>query len=1413
MKKGLHAAFRLAQFAGIVLCLAVCLPASVAGPTVLYSFSNSVGQAPASRMVLASDGNLYGTTLRGGANGAGSIFRLALPGSLSNLYSFPPATNSSGETNYDLGPNDLVQGTDGNFYGTTRLGGSNFSGTIFKLSPSGFFTLLHTFAAETLNAQGYETSADGAMPVGALTQGNDGNFYGTTRYGGSNDAGTIFQVTPNGAFTGLYSFILPATGSVATSGAVPNALTLGSDGAFYGTTQQGGPINAGTFFKFTVAGGFTQLYSFNDDTPGNDPITPNSTLVQGANGVFFGTTAYGGTQGGGCIFEITNTGGANVLCSFPELNAGASETLILGSDGIFYGTTAENGVNGQGMLFRSTPQGDYSGYSFSALDTNADNADGANPSAGLTADDVGNYYGTCAAGGTNGSGLIFQILSPTFIPPSFFPSTNWPPAQTNTLVGSSVALSYLAQGIAPISYQWLLNGTNALTNGGDISGSTSGTLTIDPVFSRDIGSYALVISNTWGALTSSVTALTIKPPGITIVSPKPNARTTSRLFSGTATSAPLFPGTPPNLNHLTGVMYSFTNLFSGSNITGTAAVTLGTNSFDWSFTATPFPGTNILSVQSEDASGNISAMASVTFFYEASSRLTILKTGSGTGSFTITNGAVLNLGQSYSITARPLASVFSNWYVGGVISYKPTVQFIMQSNLVLTADFMARQLPVAVITSPKAHERTDALFLEGIAGSSPLLPGASPANVHLTNVVYWLSNGMTGSVITGVAALANGLTFSDWSIAVTNLPGVGPAVQSASSGTMPVLPGTNTLLVQVWDASGGVSAIVSRTFFYKVPALFTLTNAGNGTGTFLAASLVAGDTPPTNGAMLNIGERYKLTAIPGKTSLFVNWLSSSGASSTAPVNSFIMQSNLVLTATFVEIPPVLTVSTPAAHFRTSAPVFAGTASGHLPIANVICALANTNGLAKLTAGANGISNWSVALAPVPGTNYFSAYCVDANSNRSASIYREFFYNVPARLTVTQAGTGSGSFRGAALVAGNTAPADGAKLYIGEGYRITALPDKTSLFSNWVGAAGGSVLEKSGAPSLSFVMQSNLVLTATFITNFFPPLAGTYYGLFFPSSAVGVNTSGMLYNLVLRDTGAFSGKFLTPAGNYAFATSFSASGSADFSAGPFRATLNLDTATSQITGTVSESGVTAGLVADRASNILASAEYTMLFSPSNDVSTNLPPGDGYALVTNHGGVVMLSGALSDGTHFNQTVPVSRGSCVPVYSSLYTQNTNTDRGLLLGWIDLTNLQAAAPTNALTWIKQKKLYHSPALYTNGFTNILSTRGAPWIAPPAGTPALSFTNGELVLSNTDLFLAFTNISVSDDKLADSGGLPTNSLTGTIDFKTGLLTVVFGDGKGRATDSALGALLQDATNAGGFFLTPTNAGSMNLQP
>jgi uncharacterized repeat protein (TIGR03803 family) len=1387
----------------VIASFLVTVPArSSETPTVLYTFTapvltnappvtNSDGIAPASRMVLASDGNLYGTTLHGGANGAGSIFRMTLTGSFSNIYSFPAATNSSGEVVYDLAPNDLTQGTNGNFYGTTGRGGSNFTGTIFEISPSGSFATLHTFAAEITNSSGRVTSADGATPTGALAQGNDGNFYGTTRYGGANGTGTIFQTTPGGAFTSLYSFPKTVAGAPTTNATVPNALVLGANGAFYGTTQEGGVDDAGTFFTFTTTGGFVQIYSFDGQSASNNPITPNSALVQGANGYFYGTSAYGGSQGGGAIFQITNigTGVVTLLHSFPQLDAGVGAALTLGADGNVYGTTAANGLNGEGTLFRMTPAGGVGVFSFGALDTNSDNAGGANPSAALTADSVGNLYGTCAAGGTNGSGVLFQISDTNFIPPFFLSVSNPPPATINLLAGASLTLSNDVQGLAPLACQWLRNGTN-LTDNGDILGSQTTTLIINPVSAPAVGSYALVISDVWGALTSSVTVLTVSPPGVSISTPAPNASISAPAFAGTATIAPFTNNFGPI--QLTNVIFSISNTFTSSSITGLVNVTAGAGgASNWSFTAMPYSGTNVLTVQSVDVTGNISPAATRSFFYEMSAPLTVLTTGSGTGSFTITDGEELNLGKTYSITANPISSAFLTWDYNGFLSYDPTLSFVMESNLVLTADFMSRQPPAVFISFPTSDARTGVSVFDGTAESSPVLRGVNSNNVRLTNVVYWLTNAASGTVVTGVATLTPGATVSNWSITVA------PS------------PGTNTLSVQAEDVSGGLSPIVSRGFFYELPAGFTLIKAGTGNGTLTGRALVAGDTPPTNGAMLNVGETYTIVAKADPSSTFTGWAASTGANSLGPSLLFIMQPALSLTATFTAIPPVVTISSPTENLRTASPVFEGTASGHFPIANVFCSLANTNGSATLSRGIGTVSNWSIALVPAPGTNTLTVYCVDANGDASTPISRRFFYKVPSRLSVVI--DGNGKFKGAASVAGDAVPANGAMLNLGEGYTITAVPSQSSLFSNWVSAAGNSAPVASATPALSFLMQSNLVLTATFVANFFPAASGTYNGLFFPADGVSEETSGMVYNLVLRQTGAFSGQLLTTGTNYHFSTNFDATGNAAFNTGPLAVTLTLDSATAEITGSISGLQFSANLAAQLASKVPPTADYTMLFSPSTNVSADSPPGDGYALVTNHEGVVTLGGALADGTTYSQSVPVSRNGDLPIYARLSGTRASTNSGLLLGWINLTNLQADAPVNALTWIKKPSM--SSALYTNGFTNVLGIQGSRWTSPSPKTPAISLTNGQLVISNANLYLAFTNFYVNNNNtLTNLGDNPSNSVTGSINPKTGRLIVALVTGKGSAITN-YGAILQSTTNAGGYFLTSSNAGAMYLQP
>lgn len=275
--------------------------------TELYGFcaqpSCTDGAYPSAGLVQAADGSFYGTTTIGGSYftacqlGCGTIFKIA-GGVLSTVYSFcaqPYCVDGFDPS----GP--LLQATDGKFYGTTAGAGGNGEeggGTIFKMTADGTLTTLYTF-----NGNG----VDGLLPAGGLVQGSDGNFYGATGEGGLyNDAGTVFKITPGGTLTTMYNFC--AQPGCPDGKLTYAALVQGTDGNFYGTTLYGGdspciPEGCGTVFQITPSGTLTTLHSFG----GSDGQFPYAGLVQATDGKFYGTTAFGGV--GSC----TN-GGAPIGC-------------------------------------------------------------------------------------------------------------------------------------------------------------------------------------------------------------------------------------------------------------------------------------------------------------------------------------------------------------------------------------------------------------------------------------------------------------------------------------------------------------------------------------------------------------------------------------------------------------------------------------------------------------------------------------------------------------------------------------------------------------------------------------------------------------------------------------------------------------------------------------------------------------------------------------------------------------------------------------------------------------------------------------------------------------------------------------------------------------------------------------------
>jgi uncharacterized repeat protein (TIGR03803 family) len=371
----------------------------------LVDFSGSNGASPSGSLVQGTDGNLYGTTEDGGANGDGTVFKITPSGTLTTIYNFCSETGCTDGEAPDAG---LALGTGGNFYGTTYGGGENYygecttgCGTLFKITPSGTRTTLYTFCSES-------SCLDGKNPVGPLVLGSDGNFYGTTVGGGTSGAGTIFRISSSGLMDTLSSFC-PPSGCTGTDGAYPEAgLVQGNDGNFYGTTEDGGANGAGIVFKITPSGTLTTLHNFCSLTDCNDGQDPWDGVVQGSDRNFYGTTEDGGPNLGGVVFKITPSGKLTTLYTFCS-EAGCSDGespiagLVQGSDGNFYGTTDGGGTSRAGTVFRITPSGTLTTlHSFDATD-------GSAPVAALIQAVNGVFYGTTYTGRASSEGTVFRL--------------------------------------------------------------------------------------------------------------------------------------------------------------------------------------------------------------------------------------------------------------------------------------------------------------------------------------------------------------------------------------------------------------------------------------------------------------------------------------------------------------------------------------------------------------------------------------------------------------------------------------------------------------------------------------------------------------------------------------------------------------------------------------------------------------------------------------------------------------------------------------------------------------------------------------------------------------------------------------------------------------------------------------------
>ncbi len=363
------------------------------GFTVLQNFDYSTtGGYLGAGLVQGTDGKLYGTASEGGSSYFGTVFKLNTNGTGFSVLK---------EFSYSDGviprAGELIQGTDGALYGTASQGGSGGFGTVFKLNTDGTgFTVLKG---------DFDYSTTGGYLYAGVKQGTDGALYGTARSGGSDGYGTVFKLNTDGTgFTVLRNFSFP-------DGALPQGgeLIEGTDGVLYGTALRGGASGYGTAFKLNTDGsGFGVIINFSYSADAAESGgSPYAGVLLGTDGALYGTTSQGGSMGGGTVFKMNVDGtGFTVLMSFDFSTTGASPygALIEGTDGALYGTASQGGANGYGTVFTLNTDG--TGF---AVLQDLNYADGVSPYAGLKQGTDGALYGTTLYGGGADYGTVFKL--------------------------------------------------------------------------------------------------------------------------------------------------------------------------------------------------------------------------------------------------------------------------------------------------------------------------------------------------------------------------------------------------------------------------------------------------------------------------------------------------------------------------------------------------------------------------------------------------------------------------------------------------------------------------------------------------------------------------------------------------------------------------------------------------------------------------------------------------------------------------------------------------------------------------------------------------------------------------------------------------------------------------------------------
>lgn len=659
-----------------------------------------------------------------------------------------------------------------------------------------------------------------------------------------------------------------------------------------------------------------------------------------------------------------------------------------------------------------------------------------------------------------------------------------------------------------------------------------------------------------------------------------------------------------------------------------------------------------------------------------------------------------------------------------------------------------------------------------------------------TSPTLSITNPASGQFLSNSVITVRGTAADNFGVSNVWVQANGGAWTKASGTTnwsmdLTLVSGANVIRAYAEDAAGNVSTTneVDVTGVPSAPLAVLIDGGGS-------------VTPNLNGAILEIGRTYSMTAQPGAGCDFVGWTGSLETNS--PTISFVMASNLTFTAHFTDpVRPTVTIVSPKKGLSVSNALYVatGTASDNGQLASVWYQLNGGDWVQ-----ATNTVNWTAGVAPVSGANTLNVYALDTFNNSSVTNSVTFNYIPSGQMTIIRSGSGAVS-----------PDYNGWFLQLGKSYKMTAQPNFGYLFVNWADGQGNVV---STSPLLQFTVQSNTTYRASFILNPFAALIGPYAGLYYDTNNVTLSNSGFVA-LTLANDGGFTAK-LSPVSGKAVAISGRFTMDGVFSnsvavkgAAPFLVQLNYDKVNGQIRGTIGQSGWTAQMLVVRAAFSMAvpapqaNKKYTLVI-PGSDNSASEPGGNGYGTISvDVAGNLSFSGALGDGTKAAQKTFLGKQSQWPFWISPYK-----GQGAIFGWLNFTNGANSDLGGTVYWLRQPQT--KAKLYPNGFSfpdgvevvgSLYSfTNGTPLLNLPSG--------GTAVLQQGNLPQSFTNhFSLgSDNKPTSSDGLSLKLTTAS-----GLFS-----GSARNSDNGKsvpinGVLLQKQNSAFGLFLGTGQSGAVYL--